>query len=120
MPRPRKCRTVYQHPPVVFFKPQGVPMHSLQGVVLPVENLEALRLADVEGMDQEDAARLMGVSRPTFSRILSEARGLAARALVNGWAIRIEGGDYELATDPDFGRGGGCRRRSRCRRKGGQ
>ena len=109
MPRPRKCRRVYRRPPVIFFKPHGVPLTGLQGVVLPVEGLEALRLADVEGLDQEEAADLMGVSRPTFSRILSEARGLAARALVNGWAIRIEGGDYEMASEPDFepGRGHG-------------
>jgi predicted DNA-binding protein (UPF0251 family) len=62
-----------------------------------VEGLEAIRLADAEGVDHETAAEQMAVSRPTFSRILSEARYQVARALSNGWAIRIEGGDYELA-----------------------
>jgi len=64
-----------------------------------VEGLEAIRLADAEGMEHEEAARRMGVSRPTFSRILSEARRQVARALSNGWAIRIEGGDYEVMDD---------------------
>jgi predicted DNA-binding protein (UPF0251 family) len=83
-------------PEQTFFKPQGVPMRHLMGVNLPVEGLEAMRLADAERMDQAAAAEAMEVSRPTFSRILSEARQIVARALVNGWAIHIEGGDYEM------------------------
>jgi predicted DNA-binding protein (UPF0251 family) len=73
----------------------------LKGVTLPVEGLEAIRLADAESMDHETAAQRMGVSRPTFSRILSDARRQVARALSSGWAIRIEGGDYEV-TPPDL------------------
>jgi len=99
LPRPRKCRRVAFSPDVRFFKPQGVPLSTLKGVVLPVEGLEALRLADAESFDHEAAALRMGISRPTFSRILAEARRLVARALVNGWAIRIEGGDYRI--DPE-------------------
>jgi predicted DNA-binding protein (UPF0251 family) len=91
MPRPRKCRRVQNHPRHGFYKPQGVPIQDLRGVTLPVEGLEAIRLADAEGIEHEEAARQMGVSRPTFSRILSEARRQVARALSNGWAIRIEG-----------------------------
>jgi predicted DNA-binding protein (UPF0251 family) len=105
MPRPRKCRRVQGQPAVGLFKPQGVPLSGLRGVVLPVEGLEALRLSDVEGLDQEAAAAMMNVSRPTFSRVLGEARSIVAKALVNGWAIRIEGGDFELVT----GQGGGGR-----------
>jgi len=78
-----------------------VPLQDLKGVTLPVEGLEAIRLADAEGLEQETAARQMGISRPTFSRILSEARRQVARALSSGWAIRIEGGDYEV-TPPDL------------------
>jgi predicted DNA-binding protein (UPF0251 family) len=87
-------------------------------VILPVEGLEALRLVDVEALDQETAAGKMGISRPTFSRVLAEARKTVAKALVNGWAIRIEGGDYELAAGPDLGpgvRGGPGRGRGRGR-----
>jgi len=96
MPRPRKCRRVQNHPRYGFYKPQGVPLQDLKGVTLPVEGLEAIRLADAEGMDHEAAALQMAVSRPTFSRILSEARCQVARALSSGWAIRIDGGDYEV------------------------
>jgi len=97
MPRPKKCRCIENQPIHQFYKPQGVPIQELKGVTLPVEGLEAMRLADAEGLDQEDAARRMGVSRPTFSRILADARRQVARALSSGWAIRIEGGAYEVA-----------------------
>ena len=97
MPRPRKCRRVGREPLQRFYKPQGVPLHALTGVNLAVEGLEALRLADAEGQDHNAAAEGMGVSRPTFSRILAEARQTVARALANGWAIRIEGGSYRVA-----------------------
>ncbi len=70
--------------------------------MLSVDGFEALRLADAERFDHETAAALMGVSRPTFSRILTEARATVATALTHGWALRIAGGDYRLADDrPD-------------------
>jgi predicted DNA-binding protein (UPF0251 family) len=97
MPRPRKCRRVGQHPLQTFYKPQGVPMRDLTGLNLPVEGLEALRLADAEEMEHAAAAEKMNVSRPTFSRILTDARRTVARALCNGWAIHISGGDYRIA-----------------------
>ncbi len=98
MPRPRKCRRVGRMPVHTFYKPQGVPLHRLTGVNLTVEGMEALRLSDALGMDQAAAAVEMGVSRPTFSRILTEARQIVARALSNGWAIHIEGGTFEMAS----------------------
>lgn len=108
MPRPRKCRWVEGHPPADFFAPRGVPLETLQGVVLPVEGLEALRLVDANGFDHATAAAMMGVSRPTFSRILAEARATVANALVNGWGLRIAGGDYQVIGGPGrHGRGGG-------------
>lgn len=107
MPRPRKCRLVQRPPVAAFYKPHGVPMRDLKGVVLPVEGLEALRLVDAEGLDQEEAADRMGISRPTLSRVLAQARTTVAQALVKGWALRIEGGDYELAPGPSKSRGNG-------------
>ncbi len=89
MGRPRKCRQVSLQPEVTIFKPQGVPMSRLQGVVLAIDGLEALHLVDAEGLSQEEAAQQMGVSRPTLCRILGEARMQVARALSRGWAIRI-------------------------------
>ena len=113
MPRPRKCRLVANQPRADYFKPRGVPLSATQEVVLPVEGLEALRLADVEGLEQQEAAQRMGVSRPTFSRILGQARAAVSQALVHGWALRIEGGDYRLADEPRRGGGRGRRRRGK-------
>lgn len=108
MPRPRICRFVETPPRADYYKPRGVPLASLRELVLPVEGLEALRLAEVEGLDQETAAAQMGVSRPTFTRVLAEARRVVAQALVNGWALRIAGGDYHLGdADPAAPCGGG-------------
>ena len=101
LPRPRKCRLIRGLPPATFYKPQGVPMAELKGVVLSMEGLEALRLADGQGMDQQSAAALMDISPATFCRILAEARRIVARALTQGWAIRIEGGDFRFASPED-------------------
>lgn len=92
MPRPRKIRLVEGPTPVHYYKPRGIPLGDLVETVLSLDGLEALRHADVEGRDQAEAARIMGVSRSTFSRLLAEARTVVATALTRGWAIRIEGG----------------------------
>jgi predicted DNA-binding protein (UPF0251 family)/predicted Fe-Mo cluster-binding NifX family protein len=89
MPRPRKCRNIRITPDVTYFKPRGVPMHELAEVYLPLDGFEAIRLADQEGLSHEAAARRMHVSRQTFGRILSAARGTVAKALVQGMALRI-------------------------------
>ena len=91
------------------FKPQGIPARDIEEVVVPIEGLEALRLSDLERLDQETAAARMNISRQTFGRVLSEARGLVAEALVMGKMIRIQGGSYIL---PGIGR---ARRRGRAR-----
>jgi len=97
MPRPPKYRRVEFMPGINYFKPAGVPLRQLEEVVLAVEELEAVRLKDMEGLEQEDCAARMGVSRPTFFRILNAARGKIAEALIVGKAIRVEGGCYRLA-----------------------
>lgn len=99
MPRHRQHRRVAAAPTATFFKPQGVPLRETDAVVLPVEGLEALRLADLEGLCAEAAAVAMGVSRHTFGRVLAEARRATATALVGGLALRIEGGSYRLADE---------------------
>ena len=71
-------------------------MSQLKQVSLQHDHLEALRLADMEQMDQESAASNMNISRSTFSRLVNEARNIVAEALVNGWALKIEGGDFEV------------------------
>ena len=97
MPRPMKWRRVSAMPEVTYFKPAAIPMHLLEEVCLSVEEAEALRLKDVEGLEQEEGAEKMGISRPTFQRILASARHKVADALLQGKAIRIEGGNFQLA-----------------------
>jgi len=72
--------------------------------VLKVEELESIRLKDLLGLTQEEAARRMGVSQPTFHRILQAARRKIASALVEGKALRIEGGDFVLVSSEEQGR----------------
>jgi predicted DNA-binding protein (UPF0251 family) len=91
MPRPRKQRHLLRHPQQAIFKPVGIPLESLERVILLHEELEALRLADLEGQHQVEAAQQMGISRSTFQRLVVEARRKIALALVNGLALQIEG-----------------------------
>ena len=104
MPRPRKPRFVSGYPTLTAFIPEGVPVSG--EVSLSVEEFEAVRLSDFEGLDQESAANLMEVSRQTYGRILARARHCISESLITGKALRIEGGDYEF-------RGMGRRRRRR-------
>jgi predicted DNA-binding protein (UPF0251 family) len=85
------------------FKPAGVPARGLERCVLPLDQYEAIRLADHEGLNQEEVAERLGVSRPTVSRMLAEAHHTVGEALVEGRALLIEGGPVSFA--PPFGRG---------------
>ena len=102
MPRPVQCRRVGHAPDCTYFKPAGVPMRALQEVVLAIDELEALRLSDLEGLYHEEAAQRMGVSRRTFGRVITAARQKVAQALVNGMALRIEGGVVDVAEMREF------------------
>ncbi|MBK9376588.1 MAG: DUF134 domain-containing protein [Holophagales bacterium] len=101
MPRPRCCRRIAGEPPAGIFKPAGIPGRLLEEVVLGLDGLEALRLADLEGLYHEEAAARMGVSRATFGRIVADARHRVAEALVQGKLLRIEGGTVSTATAED-------------------
>ena len=98
MPRPPKCRRVAFLPNVTYFKPAGIPLRALDEVQLSIEEAEAIRLKDLEGLEQEEGAKRMNISRPTFQRVLASARQKMADALLNGKAIRIEGGNFEMAS----------------------
>jgi predicted DNA-binding protein (UPF0251 family) len=90
-------RRVDSLPRVSYFKPAGVPLSTLEEIRLSVEEAEAIRLKDIEGLEQDGCAQKMSVSRSTFARILLAARRKMADALLNGKAIRIEGGNYEMS-----------------------
>jgi len=124
MPRPRHCRRVAMLPHVTYYKPRGVPLSMLQCIELAVDELEALRLADLEGLYQEEAAQRMNVSRQTFGRILDASHKKVADALVHGKALSIAGGPIEVTEPETAGRGPACHRsgpmrgQGRCRRRG--
>ena len=92
MPRPCCQRRVGFVPGVTYFKPAGIPLTELEEVIVTLDELEALRLADLHGLYQEQAAEQMKISRPTFARIVEAARKKVAEALIHGKALRLEGG----------------------------
>lgn len=130
MARPFKNRQITAGPAATVYKPAGVPAGQLQWQTLALDELEAIRLADAEGLSQEEIAERMGVSRPTVSRILARARRTVAQALTRGDALQIEGGPVEFSTGVrqggrrghghgnGGGRGHGGRGRRRGRRRG--
>ena len=90
MARPKKGRLVCCTPGAYYFKPRGIPICRLEEVSLSLDELEALRLADEEGLYHNQAAQRMKISRATFGRILREARRKVASAILQGKALRIE------------------------------
>ena len=102
MARPRNCRRVGFMPGSNYFKPRGIPLSMLEEVVLTVDEFEAVRLADLDGLYQEQAAEKMKVSRQTFGRIIEAAHKKVAEALVRGKALKIEGGEVEMAAMRKF------------------
>jgi predicted DNA-binding protein (UPF0251 family) len=95
--RPRKRRIIARPSKPAVYKPAGVPLDDLQRVTLLQEEREALRLADLEGLTQVEAATRMGVSRSTFQRVVAHARRQVALALAEGHALQIEGGTFEVS-----------------------
>ena len=96
MPRPLKLRCIEHIPRTGYFWPDNSLKEDLESVCLSLEEVESLRLKDLEGLEQEASAQRMRISRPTFHRILEMAHKKVADALVNGKAIQIEGGNFGL------------------------
>lgn len=114
MSRPPKCRRIAFHPNVIYFKPAGIPVRELEEVTITLDEMEAVRLGDMEGLYQEDAALRMGISRQTFANILASARRKIAESLVQGKALRIEGGNIHISRPETVqGQGKCCRQRKR-------
>jgi predicted DNA-binding protein (UPF0251 family) len=102
MGRPKHCRRVGFLPDTKYFKPRGIPLSELEEVILTVDECEAIRLADLEGLYQEQAAEKMAVSRQTFGRIVESAHKKVAEALVKGKALKIEGGEIDMSEMRQF------------------
>ncbi|MDD4601653.1 hypothetical protein SDC9_11423 [bioreactor metagenome] len=98
MVRPSKERRVEQLPPVTHYKPAGIPLRGLEEITLTIEEMEAIRLSDIEQLDQAAAAERMEISRPTFHRIVNAAHQKIASALWQGRALRVEGGNFRIAS----------------------
>lgn len=99
MARPRKWRRVCTLPEVNEFGPINTPKNEREFIIMTVEEYETIRLIDLEGLNQEQSADIMGVARSTIQRIYDDARKKLADSLVNGKLLRIEGGDYRLCND---------------------
>jgi predicted DNA-binding protein (UPF0251 family)/phage FluMu protein Com len=102
MARPKQSRRVFRLPLSSYYRPRGISTSTLEEVVVSVDELEAMRLADHDGLYHAGAAEKMNVSRQTFGRILGAARKKVAGALVEGKALRIEGGEIEMVTMKRF------------------
>ncbi len=96
MPRPQQYRKIASPPLMQGFKPFGIPRREIDSVVLKYDEYESIRLLDYEGLMQEQAAEEMNISRPTLTRIYENARKTIAKALVEGKAIVIEGGNVDF------------------------
>jgi uncharacterized protein len=96
MPRPIIPRRISYRGGVSYFKPSGIPLRELDEIILTNEEVEALRLKDVEGLSQTEASKKMNISQPTFFRIINTARKKVSDAIVNGKAIRVQGGTYHF------------------------
>lgn len=105
MVRPKLCRRVRFKGKFHYFKPNSVPLKELKETILDIDEFEALRLKDKLGLDQTEAAGKMNISQPTFHRILESARKKIANAIIDGKAIKIQGGRYKMPnrdrTGPD-------------------
>lgn len=119
--RPKRKRLIGFNPEITYFKPAGVPMRDLLEEVLLLDEVEAIRLADLDDLDQEEAAGKMGISRITFLRILHTAHKKIADSLIYGKAIKMKGGDCIMPNldgtgptgqGPMTGRGRGIGRRN--------
>jgi uncharacterized protein len=106
MSRPRKFRRIASIPKTTYFRPASTPFFELEEVQLSMVEAEALRLREIEGLGQEEAAGCMNVSRPTFQRVLASARKKLADAVLNGKGLRLEGGEYKLGEGPCVCRAG--------------
>lgn len=96
--RPQKVRTIRNSPKITQFSPRGRPGRP-EEIELSLDQFEAIKLSDLEGLDQSSAAQAMGISRPSFGRTIRKARAILADALVNGKIIRILGGNVMIKED---------------------
>lgn len=99
MARPEKSRKICYPPLMKGFKPYGISLCKIETVRLTFEEYESIRLVNYEMLHQDKAAELMEISRPTLTRVYNKALKIITKAFVEGKAIEIEGGNYELESE---------------------
>lgn len=114
MARPIKCRSIEEDRDSLFFKPLGIPYEELDVVCITRDEFESIRLSDLDGLYQEEAAQKMGISRQTFGNILVRARSKIAFALYNNKAIRVTGGNVKYSGINRIDNPGDCPKKRRC------
>ena len=109
MPRHKRKRKIFFQPDITYFRPRGILSSALKEITISFDEIEAIRLVDKEGTEQNKAGKKMGISQSTLSRLLKTAREKLADAIINGKAIKIQGGNFEMnfPRGRGFGRGMG-------------
>ncbi len=105
MPRPKRIRYIRFQPEATYFKPVGIPLRNLEEEKLTYEETEVLRLIDVEEQEQGKACKKMKISQPTLSRLLKSGRKKISEAIINGKAIKIQGGTFKMVRGRGLGQG---------------
>jgi len=109
MARPHRLRLIENFPDCSYFKPQGIKLNNLNVVVLKLDEYETLRLKDYEGLSEIDASKKMEISQPTFNRLYVDAKKKIVKAIIEGLAIKIEGGNVKMPNRDGTGpKGEGC------------
>ena len=103
MSRPSICRNISGNPISLNFEPAGVPLSRLTALTISLDELEAIHLKDLDSKEQEECAKLMNISQPTFHRLLLSARQKIADAIVNGKSIRFAGGNTKINSKKHVG-----------------
>ncbi len=115
MPRRKSCKHISMMPGVMFYKPAGIPVRSLEVITLELDEFEAIRLADMEGYYHDEAAKKMNTSRQTFGRIIQTARMKIATAIIGGKALKItETGNVVLNNNQKHEKNSHTHKRDEC------
>lgn len=99
MVRPFKQKQILNIPNVTYFKPRGIELNKIEEINLTFDEIESIRLSDLNELNQTDAANMMQIHQSTFQRLLTRARQKIANALIYGKAIKMYGGAYKM---PNF------------------
>ncbi|MDY6985577.1 MAG: DUF134 domain-containing protein [Candidatus Thermoplasmatota archaeon] len=108
MPGKRRCRRIASQPKFTYFKPAGIRAMDLDEIELGMDEFEAIRLKDYLGLEQSEASFEMGISQPTFHRIIEEAHRKVAKAFIEGLLLKVEREEHAVMAERESSRVFGC------------